>query len=163
MTEVLLMSTGTHNICFCEYPRHIFLWSIKKSLFFVVFIPRHTIVAGYYGFTLVVRESVCPSDRTSGLIWVQTVCKAWKVSSRRQKSPLVGKALSMWICINSLGQVIWLAERSRLGILIYSAWQRLTEAVLTSTHNMFIWKNKKQNFLRLLYLKSPLKYTLKLW
>ena len=26
-----------------------------------VFIPRHTLVAGYYGFTLVVRESVCPS------------------------------------------------------------------------------------------------------
>ena len=32
---------------------------------FLVFIPRHTIVAGYYGFSLVVRESVrasvCPS------------------------------------------------------------------------------------------------------
>ena len=26
-----------------------------------VFIPSHTIVAGYYGFILDVRESVCPS------------------------------------------------------------------------------------------------------
>ena len=25
-----------------------------------IFIPRHTIMAGYYGFTLVVRESVHP-------------------------------------------------------------------------------------------------------
>ena len=30
-----------------------------------IFIPRHTIVAGYYGFTLVVRESVCLSVRPS--------------------------------------------------------------------------------------------------
>ena len=29
--------------------------------FALLFIPRHTIVAGYYGFTLVVRESVRPS------------------------------------------------------------------------------------------------------
>ena len=30
------------------------------------FIPRHTIVAGYYGFTLAIRLSVCPSvSRTS--------------------------------------------------------------------------------------------------
>ena len=32
-----------------------------RDLLFVFFIPRHTIVAGYYGFTLVVRESVHPS------------------------------------------------------------------------------------------------------
>ena len=37
-------------------------------------------------------------------------------------------SVSVWICIkrNNLDQVIWLAEiRSRHGILIYSAWQRL--------------------------------------
>ena len=32
-----------------------------KLLLFVISIPRHTIVAGYYGFTLDVRVSVCPS------------------------------------------------------------------------------------------------------
>ena len=35
--------------------------SIMPLGVFLVFIPRHTIVAGYYGFTLVVRESVRPS------------------------------------------------------------------------------------------------------
>ena len=36
------------------------------DLFFSFFISRHTIVAGYYGFTLDVRVSVCPSvSRTS--------------------------------------------------------------------------------------------------
>ena len=30
-----------------------------------IFIPRQTIVAGYYGFTLVVRESACLSVRLS--------------------------------------------------------------------------------------------------
>ena len=33
------------------------------QLFFYFFIPRHTIVAGYYGFTLDVRVSVRPSIR----------------------------------------------------------------------------------------------------
>ena len=31
----------------------------------VIFIPRHTTVVGYYGFTLDVRVSVCPSVRQS--------------------------------------------------------------------------------------------------
>ena len=44
--------------------RKIFTVNVLK--FRTLFIPRHTIVAGYYGFTLVVRESirlsvVCPS------------------------------------------------------------------------------------------------------
>ena len=44
----------------------MFLFSgvFSHDSFFVV-IPRHTIVAGYYGFTLVVRESVRPSVRFS--------------------------------------------------------------------------------------------------
>ena len=33
----------------------------------LIFIPRHTIVAGYYGFMLVVRESVCPSVRRTSV------------------------------------------------------------------------------------------------
>ena len=40
------------------------------------FIPRHTIVAGYYGFTLVVRESVrrfsFPDDNLSKHQWIFT-------------------------------------------------------------------------------------------
>ena len=32
-------------------------WGSSKE----IFIPRHTVVAGYYGFTLVIPESVCPS------------------------------------------------------------------------------------------------------
>ena len=35
--------------------------SFRSSIHNILFIPRHTIVAGYYGFTLVVRESVRPS------------------------------------------------------------------------------------------------------
>ena len=37
----------------------------KCSIQCVIFIPRHTIVAGYYGFTLDVRVSVLPSVRQS--------------------------------------------------------------------------------------------------
>ena len=50
------------------YLEIIFLNSSLKHLhvyidtkLFIIFIPRHTIVAGYYGFTLVLRESVHPS------------------------------------------------------------------------------------------------------
>ena len=46
-----------------------FLVKTSRDIFYI-FIPRHTIVAGYYGFTLVVHESVrlsvvCPSVRFS--------------------------------------------------------------------------------------------------
>ena len=36
-----------------------------KLLTIIVIIPRHTIVVGYYGFTLDVRVSFCPSVRPS--------------------------------------------------------------------------------------------------
>ena len=39
-----------------------------RALSFYVFIPRHTIVAGYYGFTLDVRVCVCLSVRSSVVI-----------------------------------------------------------------------------------------------
>ena len=42
----------------------IFIFSLGVFVS-VLFIPRHTIVVGYYGFTLVVRESVPPSVRPS--------------------------------------------------------------------------------------------------
>ena len=51
---------STHNLCFWAEVWKIlefFIW-LFFSLFFI---PRHTIVAGYYGFTLVVRVSVRPS------------------------------------------------------------------------------------------------------
>ena len=53
-TGVLLM-LWEYSCAFTEY------WNYLFSLF----IPRHTIVAGYYGFTLVVRESVHLSVRPS--------------------------------------------------------------------------------------------------
>ena len=49
-------------------PCHQYLHCLLLFCFFVVFIiPRHTIVAGYYGFTLVVRVSVRPSVRRTSV------------------------------------------------------------------------------------------------
>ena len=50
-----------------ECPQHIFLWRNKKNIMWIppLFIPHPTIVAGYYGFTLVVREFVSLSVRLS--------------------------------------------------------------------------------------------------
>ena len=48
----------------------------KKNSFFVLFIPRHTVVAGYYGFTLDVPVSVRLSEpifQVKGLNFVTTL------------------------------------------------------------------------------------------
>ena len=58
-------------LCFFFFFFFFFFWGGGGGLCFccVFFIPRHTIVAGYYGFTLDVRVSVrpcvCPSVRPS--------------------------------------------------------------------------------------------------
>ena len=51
LAEAVLRSN--HNLCFWAEIRKIMYTPVNP-----IFIPRHTIVAGYYGFTLVIRESV---------------------------------------------------------------------------------------------------------
>ena len=52
---------STLNICFHGEIRNISVLLTYLRLFFIIFIPRHRIVAGYYGFTLDVHMSVHPS------------------------------------------------------------------------------------------------------
>ena len=50
-------------------------YEVYRGYIFFVFISRYTIVAGYYGFTLVVRESVrfsFPDDNLSKHQWILT-------------------------------------------------------------------------------------------
>ena len=75
------------------------------------FIPRHTIVAGYYGFTLVVRESVRPS---------------YVRPSVQFSFPDDNLSKHQWI-FTKLGMFIYILWRSALGLLMGKFRQFFTE------------------------------------
>ena len=46
---------------YCGYLIEVPGWSTSNGIHNMFFIPRHRIVAGYYGFKLVVRVAICVS------------------------------------------------------------------------------------------------------
>ena len=72
MLRVLIGSASQSKTGFHEEIRHLPILSLKApitttadEILIYLFIPPHTIDAGYYGFTLVVRKSIRPSVRFS--------------------------------------------------------------------------------------------------
>ena len=90
----------------------------------VFFIPRHTIVAGYYGFTLVLRESVRPSVRRTS---VRPVFRLRMITwvNNNGFSPNLVCALILW--------------KSGLGLLMGKFRQFLAELSARDTPNFRFW------------------------
>ena len=91
---------------------------------YFTFIPHHTIVAGYYGFTLDIRLSVCPS------VSRPSVFRFWMIT---------------WVNLSGFSPNLVCAlilSRSGLGLLMGKFRQMLTELSARDTENKswyFIW------------------------
>ena len=125
-------------------PGRVGVWHrVSSQVYFLVnlFIPRHTIVAGYYGFTLVVRVSIRPSICRTSVH--PSIFRFWMITwvNINGFSPNLVCALMLW--------------RSGLGLLIgkfrqifteLSAWDHLYFRFRTIT-----WVNNKGFSTKLLY------------